>query len=170
MNNTSKNTLNKKDAFLSIAIAEIGTQEKPANSNKVKYNDNNGQFWCGYFVNWCAKKAGVSIPNCIYTPAGVEGFKGRGQWYNIETSKPKPGDIVFFDFPGGEKVDHVGIVVEVNDDGTLYTVEGNTTAEGKTGSQSNGGEVAKRLRAYKKNNKKKLTVFITGFGRPDWKK
>lgn len=169
MSNTSTNTPSKLETFISTAIAEIGTQEKPANSNKVKYNKNNGQFWCGYFVDWCAKKAGVKIPSCVYTPSGVEGFKGRGQWYNIETSKPKPGDIVFFDFPGGEKVDHVGIVVEVNDDGTVWTVEGNTTADGHTGSQSNGGEVARKLRAYKAN-KKKLTVFITGFGRPDWKK
>ena len=162
--------MGQREDFVGFAVDEIGTAEKPANSNKVKYNDNNGQFWCGYFVNWVAKKAKITIPNCVYTPAGVEGFKGRGQWFNIETSKPQYGDIVFFDFPGGEKTDHVGIVVEVNDDGTLWTVEGNTTADNKKGSQSNGGEVARKLRAYKKDNKKKLPVFITGFGRPKWSK
>ena len=157
-----------REDFCAIAMDEVGTKEKPANSNKVKYNNNNGQYWCGYFVDWCAKQAGVKIPSCVYTPAGVEGFKGKGLWFNIETAKPQYGDIVFFDFPGGEKVDHVGIVVKVNDDGTLDTVEGNTTADGKTGSQSNGGEVAQKVRAYKRDNKKKLPVFIVGFGRPKW--
>lgn len=162
--------MSKRQDFINIAIGEIGTKEEPANSNKVKYNGHNGQFWCGWFVNWCAKKAKVTIPNCIHTPSGVEAFKGRGLWYNIQTSEPKPGDIVFFDFPGGAKTDHVGIVIEVNDDGTLYTVEGNTTADGKDGSQSNGGEVARKLRAYREKNRKKLPVYITGFGRPKWGK
>jgi cell wall-associated NlpC family hydrolase len=155
--------------FCQTAVAEVGTKEKPANSNKVKYNDNNGQFWCGYFVNWCAKKVKLSIPNCIYTPAGVAGFQGKGLWVNAETAKPKPGFVAFFDFPGGEKTDHVGIVVSDNGDGTVTTVEGNTTADGKTGSQSNGGEVAMKIRAYKKNNKRKLPVYISGFGTPKFK-
>lgn len=155
--------------FVKVAGAEVGTKENPPNSNKVKYNDNNGQFWCGYFVMWCAKQVGLKIPNCIYTPAGVSGFQGKGQWSNAATAKPAPGDIVFFDFPNGEKIDHVGIVVKDNGDGTIITIEGNTVAEGKTGSQSNGGEVAKRVRAYRANNKRKLPVFIAGFGHPKFK-
>ena len=155
--------------FCQTAVAEIGTKEKPANSNKVKYNNNNGQFWCGYFVDWVAKQMKVSMPSCVYTPAGVAGFQGKGLWVNAETAKPKPGFIAFFDFPGGEKVDHVGIVVSDNGDGTVSCVEGNTTEDGKTGSQSNGGVVAMKIRAYKKNNKRKLPVYITGFGTPKFK-
>lgn len=161
--------MSQRDEFVKVAEAEIGTAEKPANSNKVKYNHNNGQPWCGYFVMWCAKEVNLTIPNCVYTPAGVEGFKGRGLWSNAATAKPKPGDIVFFDFvEGGAPVEHVGIVLKDNGDGTVTTIEGNTTAENKKGSQANGGEVAKRVRAYKKNKAGKQ-VFIVGFGTPKFK-
>lgn len=155
--------------FVKVAGAEVGTKENPPNSNKVKYNDNNGQFWCGYFVMWCAKQVGLKIPNCIYTPAGVAGFQGKGQWLNASSAKPTPGMIAFFDFPAGEKIDHVGIVVKDNGDGTVITIEGNTSEEGKSGSQSNGGCVAKRVRAYRADNKRKLPVFIAGFGSPKFK-
>ncbi len=113
------------DKFLEIAQAEVGVVE--AEGNKVKYNKNNGQPWCGYFVNWCATKAKIKIPNCVYTPAGKAGFQGLGTWFNSATEKPQPGDIVFFDFPGGEKVDHVGIILKDNGDGTVTTIEGNTS-------------------------------------------
>lgn len=157
----------KREVFIETAIAEIGTKENPPESNKVKYNNKNGQPWCGYFVMWCAKQAKVKMPNVVYTPAGVAAFQGIGQWSNAETAMPKPGDIVFFDFPGGEKTDHVGIVIKDNGDGTVTTVEGNTSG---TGSQSNGGEVMEKVRAYKKKNRKKLPVFITGFGAIRWEK
>lgn len=162
--------MSQRTNFVNTAIAEIGTKENPPNSNKVKYNDNNGQYWCGYFVMWCAKQVKLTIPNCIYTPSGVAGFQGKGLWSNAATAKPQPGDIVFFDFPGGSEIaDHVGIVIKDNGDGTVTTAEGNTTEDGKTGSQSNGGCVAKKVRAYKANNKRKLPVFITGFGNPKFK-
>lgn len=156
--------------FIAVAHAEIGVAEEAG--NKVKYNKNNGQPWCGYFVNWCATKAKIKIPNCVYTPAGRAGFQGLGTWFNIATAKPAPGDIVFFDFvKGGAPVEHVGIVVKDNGDGTVTTIEGNTSPEHKTkGSQDNGGEVAERIRAYKADNKRHLTPFIVGFGRPKWSK
>ena len=156
--------------FIAVATAEIGVAEEAG--NKVKYNKHNGQPWCGYFVNWCATKAKVKIPNCIYTPTGVTAFQGTGNWSNPATAKPAPGDIVFFDFTkGGAPVEHVGIVVKDNGDGTITTIEGNTSPEHKTkGSQDNGGEVAERIRAYKANNKRHLTSFVVGFGRPKWSK
>jgi peptidoglycan hydrolase-like protein with peptidoglycan-binding domain len=54
-----------------------------------------------------------------------------------------------------------------NGDGTCITIEGNTTADGKSGSQSNGGECVKKLRAYGPN-KKGLPVFIAGYGVIDY--
>ena len=162
--------MSKIDDFLAIAQKEVGTIEGPKD-NETKYGvftKHNFQPWCGSFVMWCAHQAGLKIPNVVYTPAGVEGFKGIGAWSNGETASPKPGDIVFFDFvEGGAPVEHVGIVLKDNLDGTVTTIEGNTSSEKKVkGSQANGGEVAKRIRAYKKNNKRKLTSFIVGFGRP----
>jgi len=122
---------------------------------------------------WCAHEVGFkSMPDVVYTPAGVEKFKGTGGWSNAETAKPEPGDIVFFDFvEGGAAVEHVGIVVKDNLDGTVVTVEGNTSPDKKpTGSQANGGEVCMKVRAYKKDNTRKLPMFIVGFGKPKWSK
>jgi hypothetical protein len=61
-------------------------------------------------------------------------------------------------------VSHVGIVVKDNEDGTVWCIEGNTSSK-KSGSQRNGGEVCKQLRAYKKN-KAGVLISIVGFGRP----
>lgn len=155
--------------LLDLLHKEVGTAEVPPNSNKVKYNNNNGQFWCGYFINWTAKQVNLTVPNCVYTPAGVAGFQGKGLWVNAATAKPKPGYVAFMDFPGGEKVDHVGWVIKDNGDGTVTTIEGNTTKDGAKGSQSNGGEVCVKVRAYRANNKRKLAVTITGFGTPKFK-
>ena len=56
------------------------------------------------------------------------------------------------------------IVVKDNEDGTVWCIEGNTSSK-KSGSQRNGGEVCKQLRAYKKN-KAGVLISIVGFGRP----
>jgi CHAP domain len=156
--------------FLTIAEKELGTIEVP--DNKTKYGEftkHNGQPWCGSFVMWCAAQAGFKgMPNVVYTPSGAEAFKGKGAWVNHETAKPSPGDIVFFSFDG-KGIQHVGIVIKDNGDGTITTVEGNTSPDTKpTGSQANGGEVCKKLRAYRSTNKKHLPVFAVGFGKPKW--
>jgi len=163
------------EQFIEIATKEIGTVEVGDNHTKYgKLTGHDGQPWCGSFVMWCAAqlKPALKIPNCVYTPAGATGFQGLGSWSNAATAKPKPGDIVFFDFvQGGNPVEHVGIVVKDNLDGTVTTIEGNTSPEHKAkGSQANGGEVALRIRAYKKDNKRKLSAFIVGFGSPKFTK
>jgi type 1 fimbria pilin len=121
---------------------------------------------------WCANEVKLKIPNVVWTPGGVAGFQGTGKWSNAATAKPKPGDIVFFDFvKGGAPVEHVGIVLKDNGDGTITTIEGNTSPEHKTkGSQANGGQVAERIRAYRKDNKRKLTAYVVGFGTPVFKR
>jgi len=165
--------MTKIDDFLAVAQKEVGTAETGNNLTKYgEFTKHNGQPWCGSFIMWCAAQVKQQMPNVVYTPAGVSAFQGIGTWANAATAKPKPGDIVFFDFvTGGAPVEHVGIVVKDNLDGTVTTIEGNTSPEHKTkGSQANGGEVAERIRAYKKDNKRKLTAFIVGFGTPKWSK
>jgi len=163
--------MTQKDDFVAKARSQVGVKESPANSNKTiygKYTGHDGQPWCGSFVMWCASEVKFKgMPNCVYTPAGVTGFQGTGQWSNHETAKPQPGDVVFFSF-SGKGTEHVGIVVKDNGDGTVTTVEGNTTPDGKTGSEANGGEVCLKTRAYQTANKRKMVVFIVGFGRPKW--
>ena len=148
---------------------EIGTVEGPKD-NETKY----GAFtkanflpWCGSFVMWTANQAGVKVPNTVYTPAGVAAFKKMNKWVPAKGAKPQPGWVVYFDFPGGSDIDHVGWVLQDNGDGTCWTAEGNTTRDGAKGSQANGGEACKKLRAYGPN-KKGLLPFIAGYGQVDY--
>jgi len=156
--------------FLEVAKSQIGYIEGPKD-NETKYGKHTGanfQPWCGSFVNWCADEAGVKLPRTVYTPAGAEAFKKKGQWIDAQLADPEPGDIAYFNFPGVTGICHVGIVAEDNEDGTVICYEGNTTGDGRNGSQRNGGEAAKKLRAYKKN-KKGTMISIVGFGRPKYK-
>jgi len=154
--------------LVEIANEEIGYVEGPKD-NETKYGaftKANFQPWCGSFVMWCGNKAGVKIPNTVYTPGGAAAFKKAGRWYDAQICDPEPGDIAYFDFPGDgvERISHVGIVIKDNEDGTVWCIEGNTSGDPKK-SQRNGGEVVKKLRAYKKN-KKNVQISIVGFGRP----
>jgi len=162
--------------FIAVAKGELGVIEGPK-ENETKY----GAFtkanflpWCGSFVNWCANEVGLKIPNCVSTVAGATAFMKKGAWEKAEEAIPLPGDIVFFDFPndGVDRISHVGIVVKDNGDGTVTCIEGNTAPD-KKGDQRNGGEVCKKIRAYKKKNGSKLrrsqAVTVVGFGKPVFK-
>ncbi len=156
------------ERFVEIAKAEVGTIEGPKD-NETKYGaytKANFQPWCGSFVMWCANEAGVKVPNTVYTPSGAAAFKKKNSWIDGDVADPEPGDVAYFDFPsdGVDRISHVGIVIKDNEDGTVWCIEGNTSSDAK-GSQRNGGEVCKKLRAYKKN-KKNIMVSIVGFGRP----
>ena len=162
--------------FIKVAEGELGVIEGPKD-NETKY----GAFtkanflpWCGSFVNWCANEVGLKIPNCVSTVAGATAFMKKNQWEKAEEAIPLPGDVVFFDFPndGVDRISHVGIVVKDNGDGTVTCIEGNTAPD-KKGDQRNGGEVCRKVRAYKKKNGSKLrrsqAVAIVGFGKPVFK-
>ena len=158
-----------REEFLSVAQKEVGYVEGPKD-NETKYGKftkADRQPWCGSFVMWCAAQVGLKIPNVVSTYLGAEKFKGIGAWHNAETYNPRPGDLVFFDFQeGGNPIDHVGIVLVNHGDGTVTTIEGNTTGDAKKkASERNGGEVAVKTRAYR-TNRKKLPVFVVGFGSP----
>jgi hypothetical protein len=165
--------MSQRNQFVITARGEIGTVEGPKD-NETKY----GAFtkanylpWCGSFVMWCAAQVGLKIPNVVSTTAGASKFQGIGRWSNAATAKPTVGDLAFFDFAeGGNPIDHVGIVARDNGDGTVTTIEGNTSGDKrKSTSERNGGEVVRKRRAYRKDNKKGLPVFIVGFGTPKFK-
>ena len=104
-------------ALLARAHGEIGNTEHPPHSNITKYGKwygLDGQPWCAMFVSWVFYQEGMPLPfttkkGFAYCPSGVAAFKKRGQWH---TSAPRPGDVVFFNWDGGN-VDHVGIVKSV---------------------------------------------------------
>ena len=60
----------------------------------------------------------------------------------VKWGKQKKGDIVLFDFNNNGTSDHIGIVKSVNSDGTITTIEGNTSLT----SNDNGGCVMQRTR------------------------
>lgn len=109
-----------------------------------------GTAWCAYFVSYVLRQAGVNGPWTGWTPALVTWAKANGRW---KTSNPTPGDIVMFMWPtvssrgrGTPPVCHTGFVEAVNRDGSISTLEGNTSAS-VGGSQYNGNVMARRVRS-----------------------
>lgn len=164
--------MSQKLAMIEAGTKEIGYVEGPKD-NETKF----GAFtkanflpWCGSFVMWCANEAGVKIPSVVGTAAGAEAFKKLKKWEPVGYH-PKVGDIAFFDFPGDgvDRISHVGLISKVRSDGIMEVLEGNTTADGKAGSQRNGGEVALKKRAWNAENSKNIPVFVVGYGIPTYK-
>ena len=143
---------------LAIARDEIGTTESPPGSNVVKYSrwyPMSGSPWCAMFVSWVLDQAGITAYKHAYTPTGADMFRRQDRWF---TAHPEPGDLVYYDFPPPERIEHVGFVVRENDDRSITTIEGNTTS-GDQGSQSNGGGVFLRHRT---------PDLVVGYGRPPY--
>lgn len=137
--------------IIDIAKGEIGYTEIPANSNKTKYGKwfgYDGVAWCGIFVSWCYFKAGFPLGNIGF----IKGFAGcqSAVAYFIKTkqvtTEPQEGDIVFFDWNGDGRYDHVGLFVKKINDVYFSDIEGNTSLT----NQSNGGSVMERKRSYGK--------------------
>ena len=84
--------------------------------------------WCACFVSWCANECGYIdtgvIPKFAGCVLGSQWFMDRGQW-QVGSFEPSAGHIIFFDWEGDGVTDHVGIV-ERAENGTVYTVEGNS--------------------------------------------
>ena len=97
-------------------------------SFKADYGFNSRVEWCACFVSWCANECGYIengiIPKFAGCIQGSEWFKERGQWQDGSFT-PEAGHIIFFDWEGDGLTDHVGIVERV-ENGTVYTVEGNS--------------------------------------------
>lgn len=120
---------------------------------------NNFVAWCGVFVNWVCKQAGVKIPTTYYTPSGAAAFQKKKAWYTWKGGTvPQPGDILYFDFPsdGIERISHVGICVRTLPNGRVLTIEGNTGSS----DPRNGGSVQLCSRNQS---------CIVGWGRPKYK-
>ena len=85
--------------------------------------------WCACFVSWCAEQCGYIetgiIPKFSLCSDGVAWFQQHGQWQDSSFT-PSAGHIIFFDWEGDGETDHVGIVEKV-ENGTVYTIEGNSS-------------------------------------------
>jgi hypothetical protein len=116
-----------------IAQREVGQREEPPGSNNsariAQYRSavpgGGVGPWCAYFASWVAKQNG--------TPLGDNGqgfARVDDVWSWAERSgravpggagvKPSPGDLIIWD-------EHMGVVEAVNPDGSIRTIEGNSS-------------------------------------------
>ena len=119
-------TAGGNQAIVEVALTQLGNQGgQPYWS---WYGFNSRVEWCACFVSWCADQCGYIesglVPKFAGCVDGANWFKSNGKWQN-RTYEPKTGDIIFFDWEGDGTTDHVGIV-EKCENGTVYTVEGNS--------------------------------------------
>ena len=119
-------TAGSNQAIVEVALTQVGNQGgQPYWS---WYGFDSRVEWCACFVSWCADQCGYIesglVPKFAGCVDGANWFKSNGKWQN-RTYEPKTGDIIFFDWEGDGTTDHVGIV-EKCENGTVYTVEGNS--------------------------------------------
>jgi hypothetical protein len=107
--------------FVSSPWAERGVERDGG-----KVSDYANANWCDMFVSWIGAQLGVKGMGAdAFTRTHAQWFKDQGRWGQT----PTPGAVVFFSWSGSKSIDgidHVGIVMKDNHDGTIQTVEGNT--------------------------------------------
>lgn len=152
-----------KHKVIAAARRELGQTEEPAGSNLVKYAAAyglNGYPWCVMFLWWSFRAAGAESLFCFGEKTASctvlrNRYRERGRWH---TGPGRAGDIAIMNFSGTLEPEHCGLVAAVLGDGSIETVEGNTSP-GAEGSQDNGGCVALKTRTPRQ---------VLGFCRPDW--
>jgi hypothetical protein len=120
---------------VAVAHTQVGQAEFPPGSNEspriAEYRSAvQGAVigpWCADFASWCAAQAGIPLGE------NGEGFQSVGAlWEWAERSgraipasegSPAPGDLIVW---GSE---HVGIIESVDPDGSIHTIEGNSSDE-----------------------------------------
>lgn len=114
------------------AVAEIALSQVGNVGGEIYwrwYGFNSRVEWCACFVSWCYAQAGATEPKFSgCTSGGMGWFQSHGQWADRNYTDIAPGDAIFFDWDGSGNADHVGIVVGV-ENGTIYTVEGNSSGD-----------------------------------------
>ncbi|MBR3835761.1 MAG: CHAP domain-containing protein [Clostridia bacterium] len=166
--NTHRNTGQHIADLIAVARTQLGYAELDPNTGfpiahngKAGYTKYGASFgaptgeWCAYFVSWCATQAGIPtsiVPRLGNCAASVKWYKKHSVFYSGSSGYvPKAGDIVFYNWSGGETAKHVGIVTGVSGK-TLYTIEGNT-GDGR------GYDCLSRTRSLTAN-------YIVGYGVP----
>jgi peptidoglycan hydrolase-like protein with peptidoglycan-binding domain len=120
--------------ILDVAAAEAGTVEGSARANSygsaVGLSLSTSNYaWCATFVSWVAKQTGATSYRNTYVSGWVNQARA-GNYHLSVTTNPQPGDIVAFDWDGGNNYtgghEHIGIVRTVSGGSSFTTVEGNT--------------------------------------------
>jgi hypothetical protein len=118
--------------MVQLASAEIGQAEQPPGSND---SPRIGEYrsatagsgvgpWCAYFTSWIANQAGMPLGEAgqgFGSVSAVADWAQRTGRSLPAGSTPQPGDLIVW---GGR---HIGIVESVGSDGSINTIEGNST-------------------------------------------
>lgn len=139
---------------MELAASFIGTHEDPPGSNNVIFNTDyyGGPVfdpelaWCCAFVWDIFRIANASElfyggGKTAYCPNVANWARNNG--LVVPYSNAEYGDLVLFDWDQDGVADHIGFVVGLNDDGSMETIEGNTSDS----DHSNGGYVLGRRRS-----------------------
>jgi hypothetical protein len=131
--------VNEITRIAAIATAELGVAEAPLGSNDApriaEYRTATAGSgvgpWCAYFTSWVAAQAGVPIgpggSGLGYVPTVKQWAEDTGRWVPAGSGPPQVGDLVAFDRDDDGVLDHIGVVTGAAPDGSIQTVEGNSS-------------------------------------------
>jgi hypothetical protein len=119
-------------AMVRLAQQEVGVSEQPPGSNDspriAQYRQATAGSgvgpWCAYFVSWAARQAGAPLGDAGQGFGRVDDVwswaERSGKAIPAGTGTPQPGDLVVWD-------EHIGLVESVKPDGSITTIEGNSS-------------------------------------------
>ncbi len=119
--------------MVALAQREIGVKEQPPGSNDApriaEYRTATAGSgvgpWCAYFTSWLAKSSGAPLGEAGQGFGSVDALYAWAQRtgkaiQNGPGVRPQPGDLIVWD-------EHIGVVESVDPDGTVRTIEGNSS-------------------------------------------
>jgi hypothetical protein len=118
-------------AIVNAIRPEVGVAEQPPGSNDspriAQYRQATAGSgvgpWCAYFVSWAARQAGVPIGDSGQGFGRVDDVFAWAQRTGKSLpagAAPAAGDLIVWD-------EHIGVVESVDPDGTIHTIEGNSS-------------------------------------------
>jgi hypothetical protein len=120
-------------AILNLVRNEVGVAEQPPGSNDspriAQYRQATAGApgpgpWCAYFVSWAARESGVPIGDSGQGFGRVDDVwawgERAGKAIPAGSAPPQPGDLIVWD-------EHIGVVESVGADGSVNTIEGNSS-------------------------------------------
>jgi cell wall-associated NlpC family hydrolase len=122
-----------------LATTELGVAEQPPGSNDgariAQYRTATAGSgvgpWCAYFTSWVAAQAGVPVGpdgrGIGYVPTVKQWAEQTGRYIPAGSAPARVGDLVVFDRGGDGVLDHIGVVTGTSPDGSIRTVEGNSS-------------------------------------------
>src|SRR3954447_2180406 len=123
---------NAGQAILNAVRGEVGVAEQPPGSNDgpriAQYRQATAGSgvgpWCAYFASWAARQAGVPLGDAGQGLGRVDDVyawaQRTGKAIPAGQGTPQPGDLIVWD-------EHIGVVDSVAADGSIHTIEGNSS-------------------------------------------